>query len=1079
MAWINGTPNGEILTGTAEGDVVYGQGGNDTIDTYAGDDNIYLTSSGDAIVHAGEGNDLIQADSSANAGQRYLAFYGEDGDDYIYLNDSSYRAAHYTAFGGAGNDTFVGQGAWGAVVDAGAGDDLLILRDGSYSVVLGDGHDIVLMDNSSYETTTLRDFQAAGASSDRLIFASYLRYAISSFTGQNWDPTQNPFTDGHARLVQSGADTHLDLDFDAGDARYSYFTVAVLENFTASSLTATALGGYDPTSGAVVGTTFEGTDNADRFYGGVGNDILNGGGGNDRLDGGYGDDVVHGGAGNDTIVDDTGGSDKIFGDDGSDTITVDRSIIAVGDIVVDGGAGDDYLRFSSLRVPETSGKVVLNGGDGNDSIDIAAGYVSIFNYYGITADGGAGSDRISSGGGDDILIGGDNPATTGAWSMFGPPGDMLSYQSFQSGVAVDLGNTAQQDTIGAGRDTISGFENLTGTNFGDALAGTDFDNVIYSGGGDDFVAGHGGKDTIYADAGDDTLEGGAGGDYLDGGAGVDTASYIFASAAIALNFATNQHEGDAQGDTFFLIERFNLSTFDDRYTGNDAVDIVWGGLGADTVDGAGGADILYGEAGADRLSGGVGGDILVGGAGADMLDGGDQDDHLYGGDANDLLIGGAGYDYARYDNAASAVIVSLEPGAGPGAGEAAYDALVGIEGLVGSAYGDSLFGDAGDNALFGLGGDDALLGGGGRDDLRGGDGADSLYGGAGEDTLRGDAGFDYARYDGAASGVSVSLASGSGSGGEAAGDALFDIEGLVGSEFRDVLTGNAAANILYGQGGDDSLIGDEGADVLVGGDGDDHLYGGGGTDYIEGGAGYDYARYDDSASAVVVNLATGWGTAGEALGDGLVGVEGLVGSAFGDVLAGDGGANTLFGLGGDDALQGAAGADSLYGGDGDDHLYGGQGGDTLDGGAGFDFARYDNAAAGVTASLTPGLALAGDAAGDVYVSIEGLVGSSFADVLAGNAGANIFYGLGGADTFKFASQSGVDVIGDFTAVGAGHDIIQLTSNLNGSGIVDYASLQSHISQVGADVMIDLTGGQTVTLLGVSAASLTAGDFLFG
>ncbi len=1083
MAWINGTPNGETLTGTADMDIVYAGGGNDVIDTYAGNDTIYMSDSGDAVVHAGEGDDIIQANSATTPAARFLTFYGEDGDDTIYLNDGQYGTAHYTVYGGAGNDTFTGQGARGASIDAGLGDDLLVFRDGSYSAVLGDGHDVVTIDSSSYLTqiATLRDFQISGASSDRILFGRYLHYAVSAYTGHDWNPAQNPFADGHARLVQNGADTNLDLDIDAGGSAYGFFTLAVFENTQASSLTAMALGGYDPVSSAVVGATFEGTDAADRLYGGAGNDILNGGAGNDTLDGGYGDDVVHGGAGNDTIIEQDGGSDKIYGDDGADIIRLDRSIIGAGDVLIDGGAGNDYLSFWSLRVPGATGHIVLNGGAGDDIIDLTGGSGGIFNVYGVTADGGAGSDRISSSGGDDVLIGGDNPSTSSTPDplVWWGPGDTLTYESAEGGVAVDMANTAAQNTIHAGVDTISGFENLIGTHYGDALAGTDFDNLIYGADGDDFIAGRAGRDTLYGNDGADTLEGGAGADYLDGGAGSDTASYIFASAAVSLNFATNQHEGDAQGDAFFLIERFELSTFADRYVGNGATDIVFGGLGADTIDGAGGSDTLDGGAGDDRLIGGDGADALVGGAGADVLDGGAGDDHLYGGEANDLLIGGDGYDYARYDNAASAVIVSLEPGAGPGSGEAAYDALIGIEGLVGSAYNDQLFGGAGDNTLFGLGGNDALLGGAGRDDLRGGDGDDNLWGGAGADMLRGDAGHDYARYDNSTEGVSISLIAGTASGGEATGDVLSDIEGLVGSAYRDILIGDAGRNVLFGQGGDDSLLGGDGADTLMGGDGDDHLYGGAGNDYIDGGAGYDYARYDDASAGVVVNLATGWGAGGEApLDERVVGVEGLVGSAYRDVLIGDGGANTLFGQAGDDALQGGGGADFLYGGDGGDHLYGGQGADTLDGGAGTDFARYDDAGAGVTASLTPGQGSGGDAQGDIYISVEGLVGSAFADVLSGNGEANIFYGLGGSDTFRFASQSGQDLIGDFVATGAEHDVIQLTPNINGSGIVDFASLQPHIAQVGADTVIDLTGGHKVALIGVSAASLSAGDFLF-
>lgn len=63
------------------------------------------------------------------------------------------------------------------------------------------------------------------------------------------------------------------------------------------------------------------------------------------------------------------------------------------------------------------------------------------------------------------------------------------------------------------------------------------------------------------------------------------------------------------------------------------------------------------------------------------------------------------------------------------------------------------------------------------------------------------------------------------------------------------------------------------------------------------------------------------------------GVATLTGSAFNDLLTGDGGANSLLGGGGNDWLAGGGGADTLSGGTGRDTLIGGQGADSLSGGA--------------------------------------------------------------------------------------------------------------------------------------------------
>ena len=63
-------------------------------------------------------------------------------------------------------------------------------------------------------------------------------------------------------------------------------------------------------------------------------------------------------------------------------------------------------------------------------------------------------------------------------------------------VTVSLAITKAQNTSGAGNDTLTGFENLTGSAFNDKLTGSSLANVLRGGAGNDILAGGAGADTF-------------------------------------------------------------------------------------------------------------------------------------------------------------------------------------------------------------------------------------------------------------------------------------------------------------------------------------------------------------------------------------------------------------------------------------------------------------------------------------------------------------------------------------------------------------------------------------------------------
>jgi hypothetical protein len=157
---------------------------------------------------------------------------------------------------------------------------------------------------------------------------------------------------------------------------------------------------------------------------------------------------------------------------------------------------------------------------------------------------------------------------------------------------------------------------------------------------------------------------------------------------------------------------------------------------------------------------------------------------------------------------------------------------------------------------------------------------------------------------------------------------------LAATEVSRRLDGGPGDDIIRGSG---SLVGGAGRDRIVGGPGSDFLDGDGDAplepDVIDGGDGErDVVVFGGATTPVVVDLADPRPDGG----DTVTNVEGAVGGAGDDRIAGTDGENWLDGGGGDDVLAGRAGDDRLTGEAGDDRLDGGDGDDRLEGRTGRD-----------------------------------------------------------------------------------------------------------------------------------------------
>ena len=995
-----------------------------------------------------------------------------------------------TLNGGAGDDILEG-GAGNDILDGGAGADTLEGGEGADTYVFGagDGTDTITDDggkivflqgtNDAYDGATYF-FAYVNANVRLTVFAlgvaniinfttypsAYTFYTRSGDTDTLLDILQLPFQDGSennpylatvaADILTAGSAVGEDwLSYAGSDAGVT-IDLGTLVNGAATAsggwATADKLTGFNNLIGSdTAGDTLTGNNLAntlrggagnftDTLSGGAGNDILEGGAGNDILSGGDGDDILEGGAGNDIL---DGGADAdtyLFNaGDGTDTITDDG-----GTIVFLQGTGNDYngASYTFVRGQGDAVTLTVTASDTTTTLNVlefASDPSSIFSFV---TRGSDGTDvaitslvvppKVVGDGSENnpflaTAVGEDFSEAAGA--------DWVSYEnSTTEGVKINLGaNPITATGTWAAGDTLTGINNLIGSNQADTLTGNAEANTLRGGAGE-YI------DTLSGGAGNDILEGGAGNDILDGGADADT--YLFNA-----NDGTDTITDD--GGTIVFSQG----------TGND-----YNGASYTFVRGQGDAVTLTVRDSADKIINTIeftsypsaGFDFFTRSGSADteidasslvvpskVVGDGSENNPFEATAAADSFTGSGDNDWVSYADSTADVGVTIDLGtlvngaATTSGGWAAGDTLTGFNNLIGTKEVDRLTGNAEDNTLRGGAGDDTLEGGDGNDTLEGGAGDDTLEGGEGDDTLDGGEGAndlaDTASYAGSNAGVTIALQDDGAdttdsTGGHAAGDTLRNIENLIGSDSAgDTLTGNNLANTLRGGAGDftDILSGGAGNDILEGGAGDDILDGGEGADtyLFNAGDGTDTIT-DDGGTIVFLQ-----GDAGDA----------YAGASY-TFVRGQGDAVTLTVTASDtttlNVLEFASDPSSIFsfvtrGSDGTDAaitslvvppklgsknnpFFATAVGEDFSEAAGADWVSYENSTTeGVMINLgaNPITATGTWAEGDVLTGINNLIGSNQADTLTGNAEANTL--RGGAGDFT-----------DILSGGAGNDILE-------------------------------------------------------
>ena len=443
-------------------------------------------------------------------------------------------------------------------------------------------------------------------------------------------------------------------------------------------------------------------------------------------------------------------------------------------------------------------------------------------------------------------------------------------------------------------------------------------------------------------------------------------------------------------DEFRYHGRINGNNEDNRLTGGEEEDFIYGFAGNDIIDGNLGDDQIYGGSGNDSLEGNGGNDFIygdegndtiLGGEGNDTLDGRNGDDFVYGNQGNDIIYGDSGNDIldGREDN--DTVY-----------GWFGHDVLFGGQGedlLSGENDNDLIFGFDGNDRVFGGQGNDSLHGENQDDYLEGNEGDDDIYGNDGQDTLIGGNNQDQ----------------------------------LYGGNHNDILEGNDGNDTLWGQGGQDILFGGEDADQIHGGEDGDYIEGEGGEDKIYGDGG------NDTVKGGLLNDGIHGGSGNDIL-EGNDGSDTISGGQHNDTISGGEGDDLLEGNHGNDTISGGQHNDTISGGEGNDLLEGNEGNDSIDGGDDNNILRggVGNDTLNVSGSNGQNTLEGGDGEDKIYGGLnqDYIYGGEDKDYLFGNEGTDTIQGNQGDDEIE--GNAGDDTIQggegkDTILGGTGKDII--------------------------------------------------------
>lgn len=970
---IEGTPDRDTLGGTAGDDLICGYEMDDTLTGGAGNDTID-GGSGDDLMFGGIGNDVFLGISENDRA------HGEEGDDSFLVASGGSSWAGID--GGDGYDRVDFRSDTDAELTA-TGYRVWSENEAGFTGATSN-FDVVFNLSPDLESFVQLRVQIGG---DYVTLQNVEAVNIDLTHYQNTNDTE-------IRVLYLGGDQYLGSRASENDvfaANWENQTVGLDWDMSTAPIQTLS-------NGVTVGQ-FErlhlalGTGD-DRVAGGERNDFIDGGDGNDTLFGGQGGfDTILGGAGNDIIhhsMTDNIAGGRLDGGDGTDVLMVSADGVSGHDwnyrppqFVFSNGQGISQLRmdsyFDGINLNDLSIRSYDNSGGSGFH-----GSMSIDGFEGMNLDYSNSSASYSV-----TIIGDGDPVVevrehsydlfyfNGTRYLGSMLGDSDSFTADWSGQAVSLDFDMSQSEIVTLRNGVTlGYLEEFNIKFGtgdDRIVGGDGNDNLWGGGGDDVFVGGYGYDQLYGGDGADSLtvvtplndpNGERHQITFDGGDGTDAATItLHEGIEYSGNYGQIYNSITFTGDAMASgLSAFELAAD----LGNIAnVRISFGILGSYSFDSVEQISVDMSNATTLSLMNNdiwyLGGDSYFGTQGIGI------DEFVANWSLQDV---GLDWDISNQS------VAILSNGVTVGYFEQLQIALgTADDRVTGGIYSDYIDGGEGNDTLDGGGSRDTIIGGLGEDFLNGGEGYDIIDGGEGRDALAGGNGIDTYLFE-----------TGFGQ------DVLLDPDGghldFTGYDYDDLTLSRSESNLIIGFAGSDDGVrilnyfatnqsdwsftfdgstqsidvsqmtdpwddfgrsatrfGDDGQQrwaLLQNGEyvfafgGNDLILPGAGGDLIDGGDGIDVLSFNEATDAVSIDLASGSGTGGFAQGDLYRNIEGVLGSAFNDVISGDESDNFFNGLEGADSLDGAGGADRLFGNDGNDTLSGGRGHDEVFGGLGDD-----------------------------------------------------------------------------------------------------------------------------------------------